>query len=91
MKTAEILEGWKDKVKAASGEADLEEAIKLAFETLRWKGKKIKVHFEHPPIPVRDHDYSAVFDGYEPGDHSGSGRTEEDAIRELIYWEEGLY
>ena len=50
----------------------------------------ISTHYEYPPIPVRDYDWSAVFDDtYEPGDVMGIGRTEADAIEDLIYLVEG--
>jgi hypothetical protein len=37
-----------------------------------------------PPIGRRDHDWSAIYDGYEPGDPIGYGRTEDEAIEDLI-------
>jgi len=47
-------------------------------------GEKIKTHHEYPPIPVRHFDWSAVTDNYEPGQPIGRGRTEEDAISDLV-------
>jgi hypothetical protein len=44
----------------------------------------IKTNFDYPPVPVRDYDWSAVFDGYEPGCPVGLGKTEEDAILDLL-------
>jgi hypothetical protein len=38
----------------------------------------------YPPIPVRQFDWSAVFDGYEPGGPIGFGKTEQDAIDDLL-------
>lgn len=38
----------------------------------------------YPPIPDRRWDWSAVFDGYEPGDPIGRGPTEEAAIEDLL-------
>ena len=50
----------------------------------------ISTHYDYPPIPIRDFDWSAVFDDtYEPGDYMGTGRTEADAIEDLIYLVEG--
>ncbi len=46
--------------------------------------RKILTHFVYPPIPSRDHDWSAVRDGYEPGDPAGEGRTEQAAIDDLL-------
>lgn len=43
---------------------------------------------EFPPIPVRDMDWSAVRDGYEPGCPIGRGPTEADAIADLIEQEQ---
>lgn len=37
-----------------------------------------------PPIPIRQFDFCAVFDGYEPGANIGYGRTKQDAIDDLI-------
>lgn len=38
----------------------------------------------NPPIPLRQYDWSATFDGYEPGDSIGFGETEQEAIDWLI-------
>lgn len=46
--------------------------------------RKIIVEFGNPPIPSRNFDYNAVFDGYEPGDLVGYGATEEAAKADLI-------
>jgi len=43
----------------------------------------IHVEFIYPPIPDRNFDYQATFDGYEPGDPIGHGRTVEIAINDL--------
>jgi hypothetical protein len=47
-------------------------------------GRKIITHFDHPPIPYRGCDWSAVFDGYEPGEPIGRGATQKEAIQHLI-------
>jgi len=44
----------------------------------------IKTYFEYPPIPIRDFDWVAYFDDYEPGEPIGNGRTEAEAIEDLI-------
>jgi hypothetical protein len=44
----------------------------------------IKTSFVYPPIPVRDFDWEAYVDGYEPGDPIGRGATEAEAIAELL-------
>jgi hypothetical protein len=38
----------------------------------------------YPPIPDRGYDWRATFDGYEPGDLMGYGRTRAEAIADLI-------
>ena len=38
----------------------------------------------YPPIPSRTTDWSAVTDNYEPGAPMGWGRTEQDAIDDLL-------
>ena len=45
---------------------------------------------ENPPIPSRLFDYSATFDGYEPGEPIGWGATPEEAIADLKEWQEAL-
>jgi hypothetical protein len=43
----------------------------------------IKTSFVYPPIPLRDYDWCATFEGHEPGGLIGYGRTEEAAIADL--------
>jgi hypothetical protein len=46
---------------------------------------KIKTHFEYPPIPVRYFDWIAYDDDtYDEGSIVGVGRTEQEAIDDLI-------
>jgi len=49
-------------------------------------GRTIIIHTDNvcPPIPVRDCDWSAITDDYEPGHPVGTGPTEEAAILDLI-------
>jgi hypothetical protein len=49
---------------------------------------KIITHFEFPPGPVRNFDWSATRDGYEPGAPIGWGRTSQEAIQDLLDIEE---
>ena len=67
----------------------------MNVETIK-KEYQIKTCFDYPPIPVRDFDWSAYFDNtYEPpdvdgvgGDIVGVGKTEVDAIEDLLsQWE----
>jgi hypothetical protein len=44
----------------------------------------IRTEHVYPPIPMRQFDWRAVFDGYEPGDVMGYGKTREEAIADLI-------
>jgi len=37
-----------------------------------------------PPIPFRNYDWCATYDGYEPGEPIGYGRTEQEAILDLL-------
>jgi hypothetical protein len=46
--------------------------------------KPIHTSYDFPPIPIRNCDWSATFDGYEPGDPIGTGRTEQAAIADLL-------
>jgi len=48
----------------------------------------IKVEYTHPPIPIREFDWCAYRDGYEPGNLMGHGKTKEAAIANLIAQEE---
>lgn len=45
--------------------------------------KKINVVQTFPPITMRQFDWQATYDGYEPGDPVGYGETEQDAIDSL--------
>ena len=55
-------------------------------------GREIKIHtnFEFPPVPWRHDDWSAVTDDYDGAEDSGNryqigrGRTEEEAIKDLL-------
>ena len=44
--------------------------------------------YVRPPIPVRDYDWSAVFENYEPGQPMGWGPTKEAAVADLIEQQE---
>lgn len=44
---------------------------------------RIITRFDHPPIPIRIFDWSAIREDYEPGDPIGTGRTEQDAVNDL--------
>ena len=44
---------------------------------------KINISRVDPPIPVRDHDWCATCEGYEPGDAIGWGATPEAARDDL--------
>ena len=48
------------------------------------KGRAISTEFVYPPIPDRSFDWSATFEGYEPGEVIGRGETEAAAIADLI-------
>jgi len=42
-----------------------------------------------PPIPSREYDWQAAYDGYEEGDPLGHGATETEAMIDLLMkWEE---
>lgn len=45
--------------------------------------RRIVTEYEYPPIPLRSWDWSAVEDGYEPGDPIGRGASELAAIADL--------
>ncbi len=44
---------------------------------------KIQTSYIYPPIPIRNFDWSATFDNYEPGQPIGHGATEQEAIEDL--------
>jgi hypothetical protein len=44
----------------------------------------IRTTFAHPPIPARNCDWHATREGYEPGDPAGWGRTEQEAVADLL-------
>ena len=45
---------------------------------------KIVTRFVYPPIPIRDYDWCAYYDGEEEAGHYGYGSTEEEAIKDFI-------
>ena len=50
--------------------------------------RKILTSPVFPPIPTCQFDWAAVFDGYEPGELIGYGRTKEEAAADLLeQWE----
>ena len=48
------------------------------------KKPKIITSHEYPPIPIRDYDWAAYRDNYDEGDLIGYGKTEQEAIQDLI-------
>lgn len=56
--------------------------------------RKIITTFIYPPIPIRQFDWQAHFDGDEPNDDgwmlAGNGATEEAAIEDLLQSAEDL-
>lgn len=46
--------------------------------------RKIITDYWPKPIPPRQFDWSATFDGYEPGGPIGYGRSEQEAIDDLL-------
>ena len=46
--------------------------------------KKIITSQDCPPIPVRDYDWLASREDWDKGDFIGYGRTEQDAIDDLL-------
>lgn len=45
---------------------------------------KIITNYNYPPIPIRDYDWSAFREHYDEGDLIGIGKTEQDAIDDLV-------
>src|SRR4051812_19182978 len=45
---------------------------------------RIVTTFVNPPIPVRDSDWQATFEGYDEGDPVGYGPTKQEAIDDLL-------
>lgn len=45
---------------------------------------KIRTDYWAKPMPVRQFDWSAVFDSYDDGDPVGYGATEQEAINDLL-------
>jgi hypothetical protein len=50
---------------------------------------KIITDYWPKPIPPRQFDWTATFDGYEPGAPIGHGRTEPEAIADLLEQADG--
>lgn len=49
--------------------------------------KKIIVSYVYPPIPIREFDFLAYFDGEEESKNYGYGKTEQEAINDLKEWQ----
>ena len=45
--------------------------------------KKIMTNYVYPPIPIRDWDWIAYYDGEEESQNYGLGKTEQEAIDDL--------
>ncbi len=45
---------------------------------------RIVTNFDPKPIPLRQFDWEATFDGYDMGDPIGYGTTEQEAITDLM-------
>lgn len=50
--------------------------------------RKITTEFVHPPIPLRQFDWSAVRDGWDEDEPIGWGKTEDEAIADLLELEQ---
>lgn len=66
-----------------------------AFKEAYMAAKKMVVHQIRPPIPIRDFDWQAYWDGEEETSHCGYGKTKEEAVEDLKRldqerWEESL-
>lgn len=46
--------------------------------------EKIITSYDYPPIPIRNYDWSAIRESYDEGDLIGYGKTEQEAIGDLI-------
>jgi hypothetical protein len=46
--------------------------------------RPIITEYVYPPVPSRQCDWSAIYDGYEPGDKIGYGETEAKAVTDLL-------
>jgi hypothetical protein len=44
----------------------------------------IRTSYDPPPIPHRQFDWTAIYDNYDGGDPIGYGKTEQDAIDDLV-------
>lgn len=51
--------------------------------------QSIRTSYTCPSIPIRSHDWSAVYDSYEGGNPIGHGATEQEAIADLLEQTEG--
>lgn len=49
---------------------------------------RVLTEFIYPPIPIRSHDWCAWRDGHEEDGNYGWGRTEDEAIADLLQNEE---
>ena len=54
------------------------------YSHCRDHGPKIVTHHEFPPIPVRSFDWTAHYDGFEEAGPYGYGKTEAEAVADLV-------
>jgi hypothetical protein len=57
--------------------------MSLAPDCLTINGRKVIVEYVNPSIPLRQFDFVAVFQDYEPGDVQGYGATKVEAVADL--------
>ena len=50
--------------------------------------KTIITNYVYPPIPTRNYDWEAYRADYNEGDLVGRGKTEKDAVRDLVRQEQ---
>ena len=56
----------------------------INLKTKNGQTLEIRTSYYQPPMPLRDCDWSAVLRGYDGGDPMGYGRTEQEAIDDLL-------
>lgn len=85
-----ISDAFKDALNRAAAKASgrrFTDATPSAFGILpsAYTGpeRRIVTTWIYPPIPLRNFDWQATFQGYEPGDLVGHGETKAEAVKDL--------
>lgn len=83
MKDVEMSQGMREVLETMNKVMGIE-PHKPSFMAALFPSRKIVTSHVRPPIPIRQFDWCAFYDGEEEEGNYGYGATEQEAIRDLI-------